>query len=155
MTTDTAATTLHLVRVFNADRARVFRAFTDPERLRVWFCPAGFEFTTLRVDTATGRATDFVMENRTTGDRFAWTLEYELVDDPNEIRWISIWGLGFPEVGRRTKAVITFRDVAAGTEVTVRHENFPDQRTRDHHGQGWGGSFDQLARLLGAEVPAS
>ncbi len=72
----TADTTLHLVRTFRADRSRVFRAFTDPEQLRAWFCPDGFTFTTLRVDRPTGRATDFVMENARTGERYAFTLEY-------------------------------------------------------------------------------
>lgn len=144
----TADTTLHLVRTFRADRSRVFRAFTDPEQLRAWFCPDGFTFTTLRVDRPTGRATDFVMENARTGERYAFTLEYERVDEPNEIRWFSVWGAGFPDVGRRIQSTIAFRDVPAGTEVSLTQTNFPDSRTRDHHGQGWGSGLDKLARHL-------
>ncbi len=151
----TPDTTLQLVRTFRADRERVFRAFTDPNQLRIWFCPDGFAFTTLRVDASSGRATDFVMENTSTGVQYAWTLEYEEVDHPHQIRWISIWGNGFPEIGRRTRATIAFRDVPTGTEVTLTHENFPDARTRDHHGQGWTSGLDKLARVLASTVSAA
>src|SRR5262245_22594672 len=148
--TTAADTTLRLVRVFKAERLRVFRAFTDPAQLRQWFCPDGFTFTTLRVDPASGRATSFVMESRQTGERYAFTLEYEVVDEPDQIRWISVWGDGFPEPGRRTKATLSFRSVPGGTELTLTHENFPDAETRAHHGQGWGSGLDKLARLLDA-----
>jgi uncharacterized protein YndB with AHSA1/START domain len=141
-------TKIQLVRVFHADRRRVFRAFTDPAQLRVWFCPDGFHFTDIRVDPASGRATDFVMEDGASGHQYAFTLEYELVDEPNRIRWFSIWRDGFPDAGRRTKATIVFRDVPGGTEVTLTHENFPDARTGAEHRKGWSGGFDKLAHLL-------
>ena len=34
------ATTLHIRRVFNAPRERVFQAWTDPEKMTAWFCHA-------------------------------------------------------------------------------------------------------------------
>jgi uncharacterized protein YndB with AHSA1/START domain len=142
-------TTLRLVRVFNADRRRVFRAFTDPAQLRQWFCPDGFAFLEVRVDAASGLATDFVMANQQTGERYAWTLEYEQVDEPNRIRWHSIWRDGFPEIGYRTQVTLAFRDVAAGTEVTLTHETFPSSQARDAHGEGWTSSLERLGRMVG------
>src|SRR5262249_22461340 len=145
-----AETTLRLVRVFKADRRRVFRAFTDPAQLRVWVCPNGFHFVEIRVDPATARATDFVMQNSATGHQHSFRLEYELVDEPAQIRWVSIWLDGFENVGRRTNATMVFRDVPGGTELTLTHGNFPDARTRDEHGQGWASGLQKLAQLLAA-----
>jgi uncharacterized protein YndB with AHSA1/START domain len=34
------ATTMHIRRVFNAPRERLFRAWTDPKKMTEWFCHA-------------------------------------------------------------------------------------------------------------------
>ena len=39
----TPQTTLRLTRAFAAPRERVFRAWTDPEELKRWFHPPGYE----------------------------------------------------------------------------------------------------------------
>jgi hypothetical protein len=87
--------------------------------------------------------------NQETGARYVRDLDYEIVDKPTRIRWISIWRDGFPDWGWRTVATIDFLDVPGGTEVTLTHEGFKDAITRDHHAQGWGGGPNKLAKFLG------
>ena len=144
-------TTLRMSRVFRATPDRVFQAFVDAEAMRIWFCPAGFSFETITVDPTTGRGTFFVMVHGATGDRFAFALDYTLVDPPHKIEWISTWRDGFPEPGRETMATIEFREVPGGTEVTLTQHGFLNRANRDEHARGWGGGMDKLASYLAAE----
>jgi len=41
MSTTTTAPQLYLARVFNAPRALVYQAFTDPEQFAAWWGPRG------------------------------------------------------------------------------------------------------------------
>ena len=141
-------TTLRMNRVFRAAPERVFHAFVDAEAMRVWFCPIGFSFETITVDRATGRGTSFVMVHGATGHRFAFDLDYTLVDPPRKIEWISTWRDGFPEPGRKTTATIAFREVPGGTEVTLTQRGFLTPDNRDEHAAGWGGGLDKLAAYL-------
>jgi uncharacterized protein YndB with AHSA1/START domain len=145
-------TTLRIVRVFKAKPDLVFKAFTDPEQMRNWFCPDGFRFTEIRVDSKTGLGTYFEMLDEGAGHRYVFELVYTTIDRPNKIVWTSIWRDGFAESGRKTKATIEFRPVPGGTEVTLTHEGFVDKANRDDHAQGWGGGLDKLARMLASEL---
>lgn len=144
-------TTLRMSRVFKATRERVFRAFVDAEAMRVWFCPAGFSFETITVDEATGRGRFFVMVDAATGSRFAFALDYTLVEPPRKIEWTSTWRDGFPEPGRETMVTIEFLEVPDGTEVTLTQHGFLSRDNRDEHANGWGGGLDKLAMYLAAE----
>ena len=147
-------TTLRIVRVFKAPRARVFTAFVEPEALRQWFCPEGFRFEDITIDPATGRGASFTMVHEATGGRYCWELAYTVVDPPKRLEWTSIWHEGFPDPGRETFVTVTFADVAGGTEVTLVHENLVDAAVRDDHGQGWNSGLDKLARWMAAHLAA-
>ncbi len=51
-------TTLRISHTFRAPRERVFRAFTDPEELKRWSGPVGYETRTASLESlvSTGRA---------------------------------------------------------------------------------------------------
>lgn len=144
-------TTLRIVRVFKAKPERVFKAFTNPEQMRTWFCPDGFRFTEIRTDLSSGLGIYFDMLHEETGHHYVFELDYTTVDPPQRIVWTSTWRDGFPTPGRETKATIEFRAVPGGTEVTLTHEGFVDKANRDDHAQGWGGGLDKLANMLAKE----
>jgi len=52
--TETAEATMTIIRTFDAPRARVFRAFTDPEQVDRWWGPNGFTTTTDEMDVRPG-----------------------------------------------------------------------------------------------------
>jgi len=56
------------------------------------------------------------------------------------------WPRTTPE--RESLVTITFRAVAAGTELVFRHEQLFDEKVRDDHKRGWSGSLDKLERFL-------
>ena len=142
-----ADTVLQMTREFNAPRARVFKAFTDPELLRQWWSPDGFAFTDIQVDPDSGLGTRFTMVDDSTGDTYVWDMVYTDVDEPNRLVWRSIWVDGFAD-NRETVVTIEFRTVDGGTEISLTHEGFADKKNRDDHGAGWDGSLEKLGRFL-------
>jgi uncharacterized protein YndB with AHSA1/START domain len=141
-----AETTIRITRVFKAPVARVFRACIDPAQLRQWWCPEGYKFTDVTIDPKTGYGKRYTMIGEA-GDKYVWDIVYSLVDEPKKLKWESIPVEGFGETGT-TRAMLEFREVPGGTEVTLTHEGFPDQQTRDAHQGGWAGGFDKLEKML-------
>lgn len=140
-------TTLRITRVYAAPPDRVFKAFTDPEMLRQWWAPDDFTITDIDIDPDSGLGTRFSMVDDSTGDRYTWDMDYEVLDEPNRLRWISIWVEGFAD-NRETVVTVEFRAVEGGTEVSLMHAGFPDRETRDDHKQGWSGGLDKLEGFL-------
>jgi uncharacterized protein YndB with AHSA1/START domain len=56
-----AATELTIVRVINAPREQVFRAWTDPEILAKWWGPSGVSNPVCKLDVRPGGAIEIVM----------------------------------------------------------------------------------------------
>src|SRR6185503_11395386 len=54
---------IRLRHTFHASRERVFRAWTDPEVLKRWWCPEGFTPDTIEVDLRVGGAYRFGMRS--------------------------------------------------------------------------------------------
>lgn len=59
------AAMLRITRIFDAPRAVVYRAFTDPDQLAAWFGPAGWSVPreTVDMDVRTGGHQRFTMVN--------------------------------------------------------------------------------------------
>ena len=57
----TSEAVLTLTRVFNAPRAIVFKAWTEPERLAKWWGPKGFDFVVATMDLRPGGAFHYCM----------------------------------------------------------------------------------------------
>jgi len=55
------------------------------------------------------------------------------------------WG-STPE--RERLVTLRFEAAEGGTRLTLTHEQFADEPTRDRHNQGWNGCLDSLARHL-------
>ena len=47
-----------------------------------------------------------------------------------------------------TVVTIMLKDVTEGTELTLIHEHFASESSRDGHTKGWSGSIEKLAALL-------
>ena len=118
---------------------RVWRAFTEPARLAAWFWPqrAG---AVVAVDLRVGGR--YSIEATTGG--YAVTGEYVVVDPPRLLVFTWQWA-GDPDT---TLVTLEFTAVAAGTELTVRHERFRTTEERDSHDQGWRDCLDRLPAEL-------
>jgi len=112
------------VRVFGAAPERVFRAFTDPADLVVWFpsgAPAGSEMTRCESDAIEGGRYHYEMVIPDFGP-MAWHGTYTGVDRPNRIdanEWF-VMGAGEPE-GDPAAQTLTFEAVGDGFTLMTMH----------------------------------
>ena len=147
-------TTLTIRRTLAAPRDLVFRAWTEPDRLKQWWA-AGEAFSTpiAEVDLRVGGAFRLGMLAPGEDNPFIVGGIYQEVRRPEKLVYTWVWeaghDMGPPSADFRDMLVtVEFNDLGRSTEVVLTHEYFPDQHARDEHNQGWEGCLVQLARLL-------
>jgi uncharacterized protein YndB with AHSA1/START domain len=144
---------LSQTRVIRASRARVYEAWTNPEILKAWFGPAGMQCPNAQLDARDGGSYRIDMLNPSEGaaakgtTHVSATGQYTKVvpDELLQFTWIPSMN---PD--EHTLVTISFKDAPGGTELTLVHEHFSSEASRDGHTNGWSGSFDKLAALLEA-----
>lgn len=100
-------------RVVNASQSTVYKAWTDPEWLKVWWGPAGFTNTFHSFDLRVGGRWSFVMHGPEKGN-YVNECEFTHIDPPKLIAWKRHSQPLF-------KVLATFEEVAADqTQVTFR-----------------------------------
>ncbi len=121
-------------RVFGAPPARVYRAFTDPQDLRVWFpagAPSGSEMTTCESNPIPGGTYLYEMTIPGFGE-VAWHGNYTRVDPPNGIdaeEWFVMGG-GGPD-GPPTTQTLTFDALEGGMTKMTMAVRMPDPQDPD------------------------
>jgi uncharacterized protein YndB with AHSA1/START domain len=131
---------LTLVRRIKAPPAKVYAALTKPEDLVFWWGPDAGPVLSAEADVRVGGRfrVSFRMLN---GQEHTTYGEYREVV-LNE-RLVFTWqGVSTPE--RESIVTITLRPISEGTELTLNHEQFPDEAERDSHRDGWNGTLDKL-----------
>lgn len=122
------------VRVFGAPPDRVYRAFTDPADLAVWFpsgAPPGSEMTVCESDPVEGGRYRYVMTIPEHGS-MAWHGIYTAVDRPNRIdaeEWFVMGGAdptGAPAVQSLTFIAIDDRCTEMTMKVDLPEPEDPD-----------------------------
>jgi uncharacterized protein YndB with AHSA1/START domain len=142
-------------RVIRAPRSRVYQAWTDPAIMTQWFGPAGRHCPGATLDVRVGGAyrIEVIPDNLPPGPegeacaerRTAAIGRYTKVV-PNELlqfTWAADWN-----PGEESLVTVSLKDVDSGTEITILHENFNKEASRDGHNQGWIGCLDKLASAL-------
>jgi uncharacterized protein YndB with AHSA1/START domain len=130
---------IHLTRVVAAPPERVWRAFTDPTVLAAWFWPHRFA-TTVEADLRVGGR--YRIDGPGAG--MAVGGEYVSVEPPSRLVFTWRWD------GEVEETLMTLHLVHAanGTELTLTHERFTDDATRDNHAKGWSDCLDRLPDSL-------
>lgn len=112
------------VRVFGAESDRVFRAFTDPADLRVWFpsgAPSGSELTVCESDPVEGGRYHYAMVIPEHGS-VAWHGTYTFVDRPDRLGADEWFVMGDTDpTGPPTTQTLSFEPMPGGfTQMTMR-----------------------------------
>ncbi len=143
-------------RVIRASRARVYEAWTKPEILQQWFGPTNMICPAASLDVRQGGA--YRIEVRPKPDPAQSSAELGSAQHssiaegiytkvvPNELlqfTWIPSW-----QPGEESLVTVSLRDADGGTAVTIRHERFNTDVSRNGHQQGWSGSLEKLALAL-------
>jgi uncharacterized protein YndB with AHSA1/START domain len=133
-------TELTITRTLAFPVDRVWRAMTDPAALAAWFWPQRFA-PTAEVDLRVGGR--YRIDGPAVG--MAVSGEYVTVEPPHKLVFTWVWDGEADE----TLVTVDLTPTAGGTDLTLRHERFADDETRDQHAQGWHDCLGRLTRSGG------
>ena len=137
---------LTLTRSYPVAPEKVWRAWTDPEAIKKWWGPGSNEPVSLAaVDLRIGGRFRIVFGGPD-GKAHECTGVYREVVPHRKLVFTWTWPNSTPE--RESLVTIMFKQVAGGTALMFRHEQFFDEKVRDDHKQGWSGSLDKLEQFL-------
>ncbi len=134
-----------LNRTFQAPIEKVFRAWTDPAVLDRWFSPIDDVTVASSVDLRVGGAYRIAI-HKPDGTAFTTSGKYVEIQPPH--RLVFTWSGGCELNGQETLVTIDFYSLGDTTQVTLKHQNFSSEETRNRHEQGWIGCLDRLAKIL-------
>jgi uncharacterized protein YndB with AHSA1/START domain len=137
---------LRLTRVFDAPRQLVFRAWTDAEQMKRWFCPHEHWGLEVEVDPRVGGMYRIVMKDTDAKQDHIVSGTFREVQAPERLVFTWQWesNPGFPE----TLITVEFRDLAGKTELTFVHEGLPTAESRERHSHGWNACLARLGKVV-------
>ncbi|MGB7257300.1 MAG: SRPBCC family protein [Pseudolabrys sp.] len=137
---------LTIKRRFNAPPAKVFSAWTDPEKVKRWMGPGEVKALSAEADPRKGGRYRWVMKGPDGEEHDVSGVYREVI--PNE-KLVFTWAWKTtPE--RESMVTLTFKPDGDGTLFTLTHEQFFDEDARDRHNVGWTGAMDKLDKFLSA-----
>lgn len=152
-------------RVFDAPRDKVWKAWTETDRLKQWWGPAGFKVHTCKVDLRPGGLFLYGMTAPDGTDMWG-RFVYREIKAPQKLVFITSfsdakggvtihpWSPNWP---REIHSTVLFEEQGGKTKVTVQWlpadgsselERKTFEEGRDSMTQGWGGTMDQLKDYL-------
>jgi uncharacterized protein YndB with AHSA1/START domain len=161
---ETTAKDFVISRVFDTPRDLVWKAFTEPERMKQWWGPKGVKVIASKMDLRVGGTYHYGME--TPDGKVMWgKFVYREITPPERLIFINSFS---DEAGGLTRhpmsptwplemlSTFTFEDLGGQTRFTIRWApNNPTEEERktfdagqDSMTQGWGGTMEQLAAYL-------
>jgi uncharacterized protein YndB with AHSA1/START domain len=143
---------LVLTRIIDAPRAKLFRAWTEPELMKQWFTPRPWTTPVVEVDVRPGGANLIVMRGPDGQEMPNRGVYLEVVKDEKLVFTDAYTKAWEPSGKPFMTVIITFEDIGGGkTRYTarVRHWTVPDREAHEKMGfhEGWGQCADQLAAL--------
>ncbi|MEA2938406.1 MAG: hypothetical protein QOC56_1910 [Alphaproteobacteria bacterium] len=161
---ETASPDFVVTRVFDAPRDLVWKAFTDPERMKEWWGPKGFSVIASKMDLRPGGTYHYGMK-APDGAAIWGKFVFREIVAPERMVFINSFS---DEAGGLTRhpmsptwplemlSTFTFEDVGGKTKVTIRwapHNASEEERKtfdagHDSMRQGWGGTMEQLQTYL-------
>jgi uncharacterized protein YndB with AHSA1/START domain len=160
-TGNSPAAELELVttRIFDAPRELVWKAWSDPGHMKLWWGPKGFTTPVCKIDFRVGGVYLNCMRSPE-GKDFWSTGVYREIAEPEQIVCTDSFA---DEKGNVVPAThygmssdfplemlvtVTFEEDEGKTELTLRHVGIPSGADHDGAQQGWNESFDKLADVL-------
>jgi uncharacterized protein YndB with AHSA1/START domain len=141
-----ARPSLTLKRRLNAAPAKVYAAWTNPEKIAQWFGPSQVKAGTVEAELDVRIGGRYRISFSTVEGEYNQVggIYREVV--PNQ-RLVFSWAWhSTPE--RESQVTVSLQPDGAGTLLTFHHEQLFDQAARDGHGRGWSESFDKLENYL-------
>jgi uncharacterized protein YndB with AHSA1/START domain len=143
---------LVLSRLINAPREKVYRAWTEPELLKQWFCPRPWTTPVVETDVRPGGASMFLMRGPD-GQEFPNRGVYlEVVPNERLVFTDAYTHAWEPSAKPFMTGILTFENEGGKTRYTarVRHWTVADREAHEKMGfhPGWNIATDQLEALV-------
>ncbi len=137
---------LTLARRLNAPAAKVFEAWTDPQKIVQWFGPAPTLVETVKADMDVRVGGHFRISFKTDDGDYHEVGGKYLEVTPNQ-RLVFSWAWhSTPE--RVSQVTVVLREEGDVTLLTLTHDKFFNEAARDGHKRGWTGTLDKLEKLF-------
>ena len=148
-----------ITRVFDAPRELVWKAWTDPERVKKWWGPKGYTAPVCKMDLREGGKYLYCMRSPEGQDFWSTGVYREIVeperivvthsfaDEKGNVVPATHYGMSV-DLPLEMQMTVTF-DVHEGkTKITLRQASFPAGVMFELAQAGWNESFDKLAESL-------
>ncbi len=145
MSTQTAVKpSLTLKRRLKAPPAKVFAAWTDPEKVKQWMGPGEVKVLSVACDPRAGGTFNWVMRTPDGEIHDVSGVFREVVPD-RKLVFTWAWKTT-PE--RESLVTVDIKPDGDGSLMTLTHEQFFDADARDRHQGGWAGALDKMEKMF-------
>jgi len=166
LTEEAVGQTLVITRTFDAPRSLVFKAWTEPERVKQWWGPKTYTTPFCEIDLRLGGVYRSCMRSPEGREYWSQGVFHE-IDEPNRLVFSDAFA---DEAGNvvspdyygmsddwPTEALVTvdFSEHVGKTRLTLQHWPLKPGTERDQCQQGWNESLDKLAEYLAKETRRS
>lgn len=136
---------LSFARTYDSSPEEVWRAWTDPEALKVWLKPEdAFSISVAEAEVRVGGRFRLLMISGEGKEHEISGVYREVI--PNR-KLVMTWTWKSAP-GVESLLTVILRPLGAGTELELRHEGFVEIDDRITHEDGWKGSLTLLQRHL-------
>ena len=135
---------LTIKRRLNASPAKVFAAWTDPEKIMRWFGPGETRCIHAEFEPHVGgRYTIAAIAPNGEKHQVGGVVREIVANEKLVYTWA--WH-STPE--RESLVTVLFKPDGDGTLLTLIHEQFFDEEARDRHQMGWNGALDKMEKFV-------
>ena len=151
----TTSETVSLSRYYPASREQVFKAWTDPQALVLWFGPHSHKCKIEKLDVRVGGeyqirlipiSTDTECSGEPGLDSVCAGTFIEVIA-PQKLVMTFTWIENGGDIGE-TLLTIELFEKRGGTELHLIHERIPTEEMRQAHTGGWQGTLECLEEYL-------
>jgi uncharacterized protein YndB with AHSA1/START domain len=147
MTAAESSDIVRIVRIIDAPREELFRAWTEPEQIRRWWGPGEFTCPEAEVDLRPGGRYRLAMQP-TEGDPFIVGGTYREVEPPARLVYTWCWETGPAADGSESLVSVEFHAHGGQTELVLTHTEFPASHGPAPYRMGWEGGLDKFEALV-------
>jgi len=153
---------LKITRTFDAPRELLWQAWTDPEMVKRWMGPRGFQVTECVTPTEVGKRWSRTLEGCRPGSdrlvRLRMSGITKEVKPPELLVYTFAWddrtSVGLAESPYKENIVtVKFEERGQKTVMHFTQAPFATESERDGHNVGWNNAFDTFAEFMLAEQP--
>jgi uncharacterized protein YndB with AHSA1/START domain len=135
---------LTIKRHLKAAPAKVFAAWTDPEKVKGWMGPGAVTVVRAECEARVGGRYRWLMRSPD-GEEYDVSGVYREIVANAKLVFTWAWRSA-PE--QESLVTVLFKPDGDGTLLTLIHEQFADDDSRDRHQHGWTGALDKLDRYV-------